>query len=146
MTNNENHQSQLTIVEAARWTGKHKRTIQRHVNSGKLQTNEDKQGRKYVDATELMRVYPEDFKSPTEHGKGRQNGKKSLDDTGDNTKLLQERVNMLNIQVNDLKHDKEILTREKTEILDILKQQTLRLPAPKEERKPGFFGRMFGRG
>lgn len=47
----------VSISEAARLTGKSRRTIQRHVASGALSKSQDDTGRPCVQINELLRVY-----------------------------------------------------------------------------------------
>ena len=107
MTEQTSEQTRFSISEAARWVGKTRRTMQRHIKNGKLSVKEDKQGRKYIDYVELGRVYPEDFKQPKTDDKVSKNGKKSQGDAGDSG-FLPEKVAILEEQVKDLKQEREI--------------------------------------
>lgn len=49
----------VTISEAARLTGKNRKTIQRYVADGKLSLSQDVAGDKGIDTSELMRVFGE---------------------------------------------------------------------------------------
>ncbi len=107
MTEQLSEQARFSISEAARWVGKTRRTLQRHIKDGRLAVNEDRQGRKYIDTAELRRVYPEDFKQPKIVDKVRKNEKKSQGDAGDSG-FLPEKVAFLEEQVKDLKQEREI--------------------------------------
>ncbi len=155
MTEQTSEQTRLSISEAARWVGKTRRTLQRHIKDGKLSVNEDKQGRKYIDYVELGRVYPEDFKQPKTDDKVSKNEKKSQGDAGDSG-FLPEKVTILEEQVRDLKQEREIARERETELLRIAKglqeelkeQRILLLPSPenaKKQKKQGFWARAFAR-
>ena len=152
MTEQTSEQTRLSISEAARWVGKTRRTLQRHIKDGKLAVNEDKQGRKYIDTAELRRVYPEDFKQPKIDDEVRQNGKKSQSDAGDSG-FLPEKVAFLEEQVKDLKQEREIGREREKGLREIAKglqeelkeQRILLLPAPAEQPKKRRFLGLFGR-
>ena len=206
MTEQIHSPTRFTISEAARWVGKNRKTIQRRINDGTMSAKEDKQGRKYIGAEELQRVYPEDFKVPetldvasTTHDTVGKNGHKSHEVPSDRTEFLQDQVKLLENQVEELKQDKAHLRedwkkevgryeeREK-EYRSQIKQYMALLPPPAEadieestpiqqkdgangtiaaglagvskkeqstqpqretqiiQKRPGFFGRIFGAG
>lgn len=63
MTNNPTT-SQFSITQAHLLTGKGKTTLRRHIDRGKLSATADEEGRRWIDGSELIRVYdlkPEDF-------------------------------------------------------------------------------------
>ena len=152
MTEQTSEQTRFSISEAARWVGKTRRTLQRHIKDGKLSVNEDKQGRKYIDTAELRRSYPEDFKQPKIDDEVRKNGKKSQGDAGDSG-FLPEKVTILEEQVRDLKQEREIAREREKELLRIAKglqeelkeQRILLLPSSENQKKQGFWARAFGR-
>lgn len=47
----------LNISEAARATGMHRVTLQKHIKNGKLSSTKDANGKPRIDVAELMRVY-----------------------------------------------------------------------------------------
>ena len=151
MTKQTSEQTRFSISEAARWVGKTRRTLQRHIKNGKLSVNEDKQGRKYIDYVELGRVYPEDFKQPKTDDKVSKNEKKSQGDAGDSG-FLPEKVAILEEQVKDLKQEREIAREREKGLREIAKglqeelkeQRTLLLPAPAEQPKKRRFLGLFG--
>ena len=152
MTEQTSEQTRFSISEAARWVGKTRRTMQRHIKNGKLSVKEDKQGRKYIDYVELGRVYPEDFKQPKTDDKVSKNGKKSQSDAGDSG-FLPEKVAILEEQVKDLKQEREIAREREKGLFIIAKglqeelkeQRILLLPSSENQKKQGFWARAFGR-
>ena len=48
---------QVSISEAARLSGKARATIQRHIKTGILSVTKDRQGKPFIDTSELLRVY-----------------------------------------------------------------------------------------
>ena len=58
--------AKVTIKKASELTGKHKRTIQRYVLSGKLSYTTNSQGFKVIDTSELIRVFGE-LSHPVSH-------------------------------------------------------------------------------
>jgi len=151
MSEQPNTPSRFTISEAARWVSKDRKTIQRRIKVGKISTKEDTQGRTYIEPSELMREFGEDFKVPEGRDKVSQNGKKSQEVAESNTKLFEEKIKMLEARVEELKQDKQDFKAEKEtaqkreeELITIIKQQMALLPAPKDTKKRGFF-RWIGR-
>lgn len=51
--------AKLNLSQAAKVTGKNRTTIWRHINSGKLSAERDRDGMPFVDTSELLRVYGE---------------------------------------------------------------------------------------
>jgi hypothetical protein len=51
--------AKLNLSQAAKVTGKNRTTIWRHINSGKLSAERDRDGLPFVDTSELIRVYGE---------------------------------------------------------------------------------------
>ncbi|MCV2508826.1 MAG: hypothetical protein N4Q32_00080 [Neisseriaceae bacterium] len=47
----------VTITEASKLAGKSRRTIQRHIDAGKLSKTIDEQGNPKIDTSEILRVY-----------------------------------------------------------------------------------------
>jgi hypothetical protein len=74
--------TQFSIAAASRRTGKSRTTIIKHIRQGKLSVTVDSQGNKVLEASELMRVYGDDFKLVGEEGSrsepGRQGAGKPL--------------------------------------------------------------------
>jgi len=51
--------AKVNLSQAAKLTGKNRTTIWRHINSGKLSAERDRDGLPFVDTSELIRVYGE---------------------------------------------------------------------------------------
>lgn len=51
--------AKLNLSQAAKATGKNRTTIWRHINTGKLSSERDRDGMPFVDTSELLRVYGE---------------------------------------------------------------------------------------
>jgi len=51
--------AKVNLSQAAKLTGKNRTTIWRHIHSGKLSIERDRDGLPFVDTSELMRVYGE---------------------------------------------------------------------------------------
>jgi hypothetical protein len=51
--------AKVNLSQAAKLTGKNRTTIWRHINSGKLSIDRDRDGLPFVDTSELIRVYGE---------------------------------------------------------------------------------------
>lgn len=62
--------SKFTISDAARRVNRNRATISRHIKAQKLSYEVDNEGRKLIDASELIRVYGDDF-SPEGEGGGK---------------------------------------------------------------------------
>jgi hypothetical protein len=66
--------AKLNLSQAAKVTGKNRTTIWRHVNSGKLSAERDRDGLPFVDTSELIRVYGELTSIATEPLKKKSHG------------------------------------------------------------------------
>jgi hypothetical protein len=51
--------AKLNLSQAAKVVGRNRTTLWRHINSGKLSSERDRDGNPWVDTSELMRVYGE---------------------------------------------------------------------------------------
>jgi len=65
--------TKFSISAAARLTGKSRTTLSGHIKAGKLSCETDANGNKVIDASELARVYPDEF----DPRRGEANGKSS---------------------------------------------------------------------
>ena len=134
----------LTVLEAARHTGKNRSTIQRYIQTGKLSASKDKNGVYVIDTAELVRVFGEfslEKKDDREAGKVEQ----------DNQAALMATIDMLKEQL------KAAQTRE-NRLLGMLEQEQearrqleQRLLPPgsdtrqNEKPKKGFWAKLFSR-
>ena len=143
--------AKVNISQAARMTGKDRKTIQRHMEKGTLTFENDAQGRKLVDVSELVRVYGE-IKSPAKPKAG-ESEESPQSSTPEKVQNLEKRISDLERENEDLRKDKEErkereknLQAEKGKLLGIVEKQMLLLSAPEpSKKKQGFFARVFGR-
>lgn len=129
----------VNISEAAKLVGKSKRTIQRHISSGKLSKSYDVTGIAYIDTSELIRVY----------------GKLIVDNIGDKNPLLspdymtnniENELLLLKDKVNQLEKlliEKDERLKDKQEHIDTLKHSLLlledkteKVPQQNKSKKP----------
>lgn len=75
--------AKLNLSQAAKVVGKNRVTLWRHINSGKLSAERDREGNPLVDTSELIRVYGE-LKAPATQG----NKRKQHHETPSNDELL----------------------------------------------------------
>jgi len=59
------HMTKLNLSQAAKAVGKNRVTLWRHINTGKLSAERDRDGNPLVDTSELLRVYGELKKTAT---------------------------------------------------------------------------------
>jgi hypothetical protein len=67
-TNTPKQATKYTITAAHRITGKSRTTIQKHLRQGRLSASEDESGVKWIDASELIRVYGDSCDFSREEG------------------------------------------------------------------------------
>lgn len=132
--------AKLNVSQAARAAGVARITIQRYIKKGKLTCDTNGAGNKLIDPAELIRVFG-DLKSDgdTPDAVQQESGKLQQDTPGQ-VQVLQEKVLLLEGQIDDLKKDKEDWKQDKgyfqareTELLDIITHQTRLLPAPQPQ-------------
>lgn len=111
--------AKLNISHAAKAAGIARRTLQRHIEKGKVSYETGKHGRKLIDTAELIRVYG-DLKARGTDGAMRQAGhvaQQTAPDDAPEIFLLRQQVAMLEKQLDESKRDKDRL-------LTIVEQQT----------------------
>jgi predicted site-specific integrase-resolvase len=139
--------TKFNITQSAKAVGVSRKTIQRHLKEGKVSFEVDAQGKKWIDPSELIRVYGE-IKAPDTPDIARQDEPKLQHDAGSDaqvTEVLQQRIEDLEGQVEDLRQDKEASRKREEDLLTIIKQQqTLLLPPPQQPKKAGLWARVFG--
>lgn len=133
----------LTNKKAAQFFDVSERTLKRHVKAGKISFTRDERGWNYFDPIHLEQKYGARQKPVTDDGIG-QNGKMARVDPQNTVSKLQQRVTDLERANEELRKDKEDFRKDKDTLLGIIEKQTLFLNPP-ENRKTGFFGRVFGR-
>ncbi len=77
------HMTKLNLSQAAKAVGKNRVTLWRHINTGKLSAERDRDGNPLVDTSELLRVYGE-LKRDATHS----NNKKQQHETPSYDELL----------------------------------------------------------
>ena len=109
-------------------------TLHRHTKAGTLSCTTNPQGHKVVDVAELERVYGP-LGNPHENGNGSHENVKREDMRAvENPRPSAEIVEVLREQVAMLKSQLETANHEKQQVLRILENQTLMLPAPEKKR------------
>ena len=110
-------------------------TLHRHTKAGTLSCTTNPQGHKVVDVAELERVYGP-LENPHENGNGSHENVKQEDmrkvENPEIVEVLREQIAMLKSQL-------ETANNEKQQVLRILENQTLMLPAP-EKKRHGWWG------
>ncbi len=126
--------AKLNLTQAAKAVGIARGTLYTHIKQGKVTVEVNKKGEKVIDTGELVRAY----------------GELKTEEKAETPKFvvsgqnLRQRISILEEQSKELRKDKEHLQKDKEELLGIIKhQQTLLLPAP-DNKKKGFFRRLFG--
>ena len=147
--NGVRHMPKLNLTQAAKAAGISRASIYNHIKEGKISVEQNKKGERVIDTSELMRVYG-DLKISKTHKASKKKTVKVF-----NTEIirtLRQRVGGLEMQIRDLRKDKEDLQRDKEasrgregELLGIIKQQSQALISPPQPpKKQGFFKRVFG--
>ena len=122
--------ARLNVSHAAKAAGIARRTLQRHIEKGKVSYETGKHGRKLIDTAELIRVYG-DLKAPVADGAVRQVGQAAHQTAPDVTPeilLLRQQVTTLEKQLDETKRDKDRL-------LTIVEQQTYLLTHQPPKRR-----------
>lgn len=114
--------AQLNITQAAKAAGIARRTLQRHIEKGKVSYETGEHGGKLIDTAELIRVYG-DLKEPVTPDAVRQGGQVAHQTTPDDAPLKQ-RITDLEKMVDELRVDKEQYRAENKKLLTIVEQQT----------------------
>lgn len=112
----------VSISEAAKLTGKSRRTLYRHIDTGKLSLTHSGTGERVIDTSELLRVYGELSQSGTQDI-----GAKLRHDTGSDALLKAE-----NERLRALLAEKDERLKDKQEHIDSLNRAMLLLEAPRK--------------
>jgi hypothetical protein len=119
--------AKVNLSQAAKLTGKNRTTIWRHIDSGKLSIERDRDGLPFVDTSELIRVYGE--LEPIATGSS---GKKPHQATYDYEDLIAI-VELLRKEQAEMKAEIENLTNRLTYIPEPTSKE---LPPVKQRKKP----------
>ena len=139
--------AKLNLTQAAKAAGIARGTLYRHIADGKVTWEENGNGERVIDTSELLRVYKQLNSDETSQGDV-QNPEIEQQETPRDVQIeqvLREQISLLDKQNADLRRDKEKAEereeRKQAEVDRLTgiieKQQMLFLPAPK---KRGFFG------
>ena len=99
--------SRHKVSEAAVLVGKNRKTLYAHISSGKISAQLDEEGTKFIDTSELIRVYGE-IKQPSAKAEQEQQLNQQTQATQD---LLRELIGVVQNQQAELKAMKEELAR-----------------------------------
>ena len=138
--------TKLSIKDAVQRLPVSESTLRRDMKNGKVSSEKDPQGRRWIDAAELTRVYGERKSSNTPPEQSMHPGRAQQLNALDTTKSLA----LLEGQVQDLKHQLDIATKEKAQLLDLLKAEKAEkhalMPPPdeKKRRQNGWLRRLVG--
>ena len=116
--------TKLTIKEAVEVIPVSESSLRRDIKSGKVSSEKDLQGRRRIDASELVRVYGELKPINEDPPQSDESVRESQMNTDDTPKI----VALLESQVQDLKAQLDTATEEKAELLKLLS-------AEKEEKR-----------
>ncbi|MEZ9594466.1 hypothetical protein AB4298_07470 [Shewanella sp. 10N.261.52.F9] len=97
--------AKLNLSQAARITGKNRTTIWRHIKSGKLSCQKDRDGMPTVDTSELIRVYGTlRLEATPNEDKKQHQATPSYDDLVEVIKALRDEQKLMRDELNKLTH------------------------------------------
>lgn len=114
---------QFTITEAANLYGKQRKTLYRHIESGRLSAGVRGDGKRVIDLAELIRCYGETPNTP------------ATSDTELTRDAPQGDTLMTRALLDEMRKQTAVIER-MSERIEQLEQALLRLPAPAAEPKP----------
>ena len=132
--------SKLTLTEAVKVISVSQATLYRDLKKGKVSFETDGKGRRLIDVSELERVYGE-LKTPEQSEKGSENTAETIIEKSQNVSLTNndnQKIAMLETQVQELKDQITAEREEKTKLLDLaarLQRQNEILMLPSAKRK-----------
>lgn len=98
--------TKFNVTQAAKQVGVSRRTLQRHIQQGKVSCSENQKGEKYIDASELMRAYGE--LQPVDAGNAQRQSKSvPQTDAPDVTPILESKINLLETRVEELVKERD---------------------------------------
>lgn len=131
--------STMNVTQAAKATGMHRVTLQKHIKQGKLSVTRDREGKPQIDVAELLRVYGPlkgDGNTDSTHQatlEQQQTTAALVDNLKQQLEAAQEREKWLQAQLN----------REQARYEELERKM---LPAGTDETtKKGFLARIFGK-
>jgi hypothetical protein len=130
--------SLLNVSDAAKVTGKHRVTIQKHIKSGKLSVSRDAAGNPQIDVAELIRVYGQLAIPATPKNVVEQQ------ETTPSESPMQQVVEALREQLNAALERENWLKAQLETEQERNREMERRMLPPGPEEKKGFFRRLFG--
>lgn len=118
--------AKLNITQAAKTADVHRSTLQRHIKQGKVSYELDDKGDKCIDVAELQRVYGA-LKSSTTPKTDAVHDAELQHAASHTTEILQQQLQNLELQIEELKKDKDEYRREKEKLLTFLERSQLQL-------------------
>ncbi len=115
--------TKYNISQAAKAVGVSRKTMQRHIQKGKVSYNPSEDGAKWIDASELIRAYG-NIKEPVSPDPLGQDGLMSRRDPPIDTALLKQENEFLKKQIEGLEADKEEGLQREKELRETLNRQT----------------------
>ncbi len=113
----------FTITEAAKLYGKQRKTLYRHIDSGRLSAGVRGDGKRVIDLSELIRCY------------GEPPGKLPATDTKKTRETPQDDTLLTRALLDEMRKQTAVIER-MSERIEQLEQALLRLPAPAAEPEP----------
>ena len=132
--------SKLTLTEAVKVISVSQATLYRDLKKGKVSFETNGKDRRLIDVSELERVYGE-LKTPEQSGKGSENTAETIIEKSQVLSLTNndnQKIAMLETQVQELKDQITAEREEKTKLLDLaarLQRQNEILMLPSAKRK-----------
>lgn len=114
--------TKYSITAAHRITGKSRSTLERHLKEGKISCTRDVNGKRLIDASELIRAYGEDF----DFSSGGKAVQKSKTHEAENRESIQLRLESVQQQLDTLQEERRREREQFQAQIDHL-QETLRL-------------------
>lgn len=135
-------ETSLSPAQAARRTGRHKTTITRAVDEGKISAFRDDQGRLWVEPAELFRVFPEISESDAALVQEDEDAssRTTSADTANSLYMRDVRTDAqrsarMEALEHELKVEREAIERERRHAQDTIADLRRRLDASEEERR-----------
>ena len=137
--------TKLTIKEAVEVIPVSESTLRRDLKSGKVSSEKDLQGRRRIDASELVRVYGELEPINEEPTQSDGSVRESQVNTDDTPKIIA----LLEGQVQDLKEQLDTASAEKAQLLELLsaekaEKRALMPPADEKPKSRNWLLRLVG--
>ena len=143
--------TKLNLTQAAQAAGIARGTLYRHIKDGKVTCEENDNGERVIDTSELLRVYKKLNSNGTSQGDV-QNHEVEHQETPRDVQMIQQENEHLKQRVSELEQDRqerkqreEKSQAENDRLVGIIEKQMLLLPAPAKQPKKRIFFGLFGR-